>query len=60
MIIRSENKLINNFPKNIIVQIQRYLEKAPKTVLNPPQLRDLNIIADTTFFGRQKKMFITG
>ncbi|WP_423972318.1 hypothetical protein [Glaesserella parasuis] len=33
--------------------IQRYLEKAPKTVLNPPQSRDLNIIADTTFFGRE-------
>ena len=33
--------------------IQRYLEKAPKTVLNPPQSRYLNIIADTTFFGRE-------
>ncbi|MDE4032315.1 hypothetical protein NUS60_02620 [Glaesserella parasuis] len=26
--------------------IQRYLEKAPKTALNPPLSRDLNIIAD--------------
>ncbi|MDP0373621.1 transposase, partial [Glaesserella parasuis] len=33
--------------------IQRYIEKAPKTVLNPPQSRYLNIIADTTFFGRE-------
>lgn len=33
--------------------IQRYLEKSPKTALNPPLSRDLNIIADTTFFGRE-------
>ncbi len=33
--------------------IQRYLEKAPKTALNPPLSRYLNIIADTSFFGRE-------
>ncbi|WP_420913803.1 IS256 family transposase, variant Zn-binding type [Aggregatibacter actinomycetemcomitans] len=32
--------------------IQRYLDKAPKTMLNPPQQRQLNILADVTCFGR--------
>ncbi|WP_459166230.1 IS256 family transposase, variant Zn-binding type [Aggregatibacter actinomycetemcomitans] len=32
--------------------IQRYLDKAPKTTLNPPQQHQLNILADVTFFGR--------
>ncbi|WP_231924952.1 IS256 family transposase, variant Zn-binding type, partial [Gallibacterium salpingitidis] len=32
--------------------IQRYIDKAPKTSLKPPLNRYLNIIMDTTFFGR--------
>ncbi|WP_241009508.1 hypothetical protein [Aggregatibacter actinomycetemcomitans] len=32
--------------------IQRYLDKAPKTTLNPPQQCQLNILANVTFFGR--------
>ncbi|QBQ63174.1 transposase [Actinobacillus indolicus] len=32
--------------------IQRYIDKAPKTPLKPPLNRYLNIIIDTTFFGR--------
>ena len=33
--------------------IQRYIDKAPKTALNPPISSYLNIIMDTTFFGRE-------
>ncbi|WP_080513257.1 IS256 family transposase, variant Zn-binding type [Glaesserella parasuis] len=32
--------------------IQRYIDKVPKTSLKPPLNRHLNIIMDTTFFGR--------
>ena len=32
--------------------IQRYIDKSPKTPLKLPQNRYLNIIMDTTFFGR--------
>ncbi|MDD2164319.1 transposase [Glaesserella parasuis] len=32
--------------------IQRYIDKVPKTSLKPPLNRYLNIIMDTTFFGR--------
>ncbi|MFW9273727.1 IS256 family transposase, variant Zn-binding type, partial [Glaesserella parasuis] len=32
--------------------IQRYIDKSPKTALKPPLNRYLNIIMDTTFFGR--------
>ncbi|MDG6260145.1 transposase, partial [Glaesserella parasuis] len=32
--------------------IPRYINKAPKTALKPPLNRYLNIIMDTTFFGR--------
>ncbi|WP_432419375.1 IS256 family transposase, variant Zn-binding type [Gallibacterium anatis] len=32
--------------------IRRYLEKASKTLLNPPKNRYLNLIMDTTFFHR--------
>nr|WP_314739242.1 transposase [uncultured Haemophilus sp.] len=32
--------------------IQRYIDKAPKNHLEPPSNRYLNIIMDTTFFGR--------
>ncbi|MDO9796579.1 hypothetical protein Q7526_04975 [Glaesserella parasuis] len=40
---------MNNLPKNIIVQLEQFKDiskKAPKTALNPPLSRDLNIIAD--------------
>ncbi|MGX2950706.1 IS256 family transposase, variant Zn-binding type, partial [Ursidibacter sp. B-7004-1] len=33
--------------------IQRYIDKAPKTALKPPISTHLNIIMDTTFFGRE-------
>ncbi|WP_439328535.1 IS256 family transposase, variant Zn-binding type, partial [Lonepinella sp. BR2357] len=33
--------------------IQRYLLKAPKTPLNPSENKYLNLIIDTTFFGRK-------
>ncbi|MGX3014456.1 IS256 family transposase, variant Zn-binding type, partial [Ursidibacter sp. B-7004-1] len=33
--------------------IQRYIDKAPKTALKTPTSTHLNIIMDTTFFGRE-------
>ncbi|MGC6359731.1 IS256 family transposase, variant Zn-binding type [Bisgaard Taxon 45] len=33
--------------------IQRHIDKAPKTALKPPISTYLNIIMDTTFFGRE-------
>ncbi|MGY6078478.1 IS256 family transposase, variant Zn-binding type [Glaesserella parasuis] len=38
--------------------IQRYINKAPKTVLKPPLNRYLNIIMDTTFLGRYFSGFV--
>ncbi|HDR1925604.1 TPA: transposase [Pasteurella multocida] len=36
-----------------IKTIQRYIYKAPKSISNPPIFTHLNIIMDTTFFGRE-------